>query len=246
MSAATPHLSTDTERPLSPQESCEFYRLADEVGSGRMTLPDLMRLAARRGVAQAAPNPTLWGQIAAIYGQLDAEDCKWIDREWAKQRGYILPTDGTSTLAYQPRDAYEVARHIIGYLEGNCGLSFIDVKQDDWDTVTRLVATLAHSSTHLSRPKIIGRATGKEYDGDQVAGMPGAICHACGLKGYPCANPDCPNLPDWKQDQAQTSRLPRACATCNGLGRIPHESGGYGINCPTCSVTSTPRGAPDA
>ncbi len=31
------------------------------------------------------------------------------------------------------------------------------------------------------------------------------------------------------------------CATCGGLGRIPHESGGYGINCPTCSVPSTDR-----
>lgn len=51
------------------------------------------------GNAQAEPNSTLWGQIAAVYGQLDAEDCKWIDREWAKQRGYILPDDGTNTLS---------------------------------------------------------------------------------------------------------------------------------------------------
>jgi hypothetical protein len=43
------------------------------------------------------------------------------------------------------------------------------------------------------RPKVIGRVTGTVYDGDQVAGMPGAICHACGLQDYPCVNPDCPN-----------------------------------------------------
>lgn len=30
--------------------------------------------------------------------------------------------------------------------------------------------------------------------GDQVPGMPGAICHACGL-GRPCNDPDCPNAP---------------------------------------------------
>ena len=48
-------------------------------------------------------SPTLWGQIADIYGELDAEDCAWIDREWAKMRGYILPTDGTSTLTRPDR-----------------------------------------------------------------------------------------------------------------------------------------------
>src|SRR6185437_12340977 len=41
---------------------------------------------------------SLWDQIAEIYDGLDAEDCAMVDREWAKQRGYILPTDGTSTV----------------------------------------------------------------------------------------------------------------------------------------------------
>lgn len=41
---------------------------------------------------------TLWGQIAEVYGNLDAEDCNFVDREWARMRGYIPPTDGTSTL----------------------------------------------------------------------------------------------------------------------------------------------------
>ena len=43
------------------------------------------------------------------------------------------------------------------------------------------------------RSVIVGKVTGTEYEGDQVPGMPGAICHACGLKDYPCVNPDCPN-----------------------------------------------------
>lgn len=43
---------------------------------------------------------------------------------------------------------------------------------------------------------VIGRVTGTEYEGNQVQGMPGAICHACGLKNYPCVNPDCPNKSD--------------------------------------------------
>lgn len=51
-----------------------------------------------------------------------------------------------------------------------------------------------HIEQETGRPKIVGRVTGTIYDGDQVPGMPGAICHACGLKGYPCANPDCPRL----------------------------------------------------
>lgn len=42
------------------------------------------------------------------------------------------------------------------------------------------------------RTRVIGRATGQEREGDQVPGMPGAICHGCGL-GYKCMDPDCPN-----------------------------------------------------
>lgn len=45
----------------------------------------------------------------------------------------------------------------------------------------------------ILRTTIVGRVTGEVYEGDQVPGMPGAICHACGLKDYPCVNPDCPN-----------------------------------------------------
>jgi hypothetical protein len=39
---------------------------------------------------------------------------------------------------------------------------------------------------------VVGTVTGKFYEGYQVAGIPWAICHACGLKDYPCVNRDCP------------------------------------------------------
>jgi transcriptional regulator with XRE-family HTH domain len=42
------------------------------------------------------------------------------------------------------------------------------------------------------RITVVGKVTGHIHEGDQVAGMPGAICHACGL-GYKCWNADCPN-----------------------------------------------------
>lgn len=30
---------------------------------------------------------TIWQQIAAVYGKLDAEDCAYVDRKWAEWRG---------------------------------------------------------------------------------------------------------------------------------------------------------------
>jgi hypothetical protein len=39
---------------------------------------------------------------------------------------------------------------------------------------------------------VIGRVSKTKREGDQVPGMPGAICHACGL-GYRCSDEDCPN-----------------------------------------------------
>lgn len=50
--------------------------------------------------AMVVPQPmTLWGQIAAVYGNLDAEDCAWVDREWMKMRKIateqaVPPQDG--------------------------------------------------------------------------------------------------------------------------------------------------------
>lgn len=52
----------------------------------------------RAELAKKRPD-TLPGMIADVYGELDAEDCTMVDREWARQRGYILPTNGTSQLS---------------------------------------------------------------------------------------------------------------------------------------------------
>jgi len=41
---------------------------------------------------------SLQGMIREIYGNLDAEDCAMVDREWARMRGYILPNGGSSRL----------------------------------------------------------------------------------------------------------------------------------------------------
>lgn len=51
----------------------------------------------RAELAKKRPE-TLPGMVAEVYGELDAEDCAMIDREWARMRGYILPTNGTRTL----------------------------------------------------------------------------------------------------------------------------------------------------
>lgn len=45
--------------------------------------------------------------------------------------------------AQETREAYEIARHIIGHLEGNCGLSFLSLNQGDWDVITNLIAALS-------------------------------------------------------------------------------------------------------
>ena len=71
------------------------------------------------------------------------------------------------------------------YLEGT-KITFGDLRRAH--TALRTLPLQDHA-----RPQVVGRVTGKIYDGDQVPGMPGAICHACGLKDYPCSNPDCPN-----------------------------------------------------
>lgn len=60
--------------------------------------------------AESSEPKTLWGMIAAVYGELDAEDCAFVDREWAKMRGYIIPEGGTSTLS-TAHPAYQETPH---------------------------------------------------------------------------------------------------------------------------------------
>jgi transcriptional regulator with XRE-family HTH domain len=78
------------------------------------------------------------------------------------------------------------------------------VKDPGFSTVVRLVEALGISMERAAataslkalksalRTTVIGKVTGEPREGDQVPGMPHAICHACGL-GYRCADPDCPN-----------------------------------------------------
>jgi hypothetical protein len=54
------------------------------------------------------------------------------------------------------------------------------------------VAGTVFNPRDVLRTVVIGKVTGQEREGDQVPGMPGAICHACGL-GYRCMDDDCPN-----------------------------------------------------
>jgi transcriptional regulator with XRE-family HTH domain len=78
------------------------------------------------------------------------------------------------------------------------------VKDPGFSTVVRLTDALGLSLERAAKavrpinPKdilratVIGKVTGQVREGDQVRGMPGAICHGCGL-GYKCTDPDCPN-----------------------------------------------------
>jgi len=78
------------------------------------------------------------------------------------------------------------------------------VKDPGFSTIIKLVDALGLSlervakvarpfkDTSMLRTTVVGKVSGKEREGDQVPGMPGAICHACGL-GYRCMDEDCPN-----------------------------------------------------
>jgi transcriptional regulator with XRE-family HTH domain len=76
------------------------------------------------------------------------------------------------------------------------------VKDPGFSTVIRMARALGMSLDRVAgtvfnprdilRTVVIGKVTGQEREGDQVPGMPGAICHACGL-GYRCTDEDCPN-----------------------------------------------------
>lgn len=59
----------------------------------------------------------------------------------------------------------------------------------------------------ILRTTVVGKVSGEPREGDQVPGMPGAICHACGL-GYKCDDQDCPNVkpnPMWRTNAAQAT-----------------------------------------
>lgn len=78
------------------------------------------------------------------------------------------------------------------------------IKDPGFRTVVRIMEALGISIERAAatasrkvlldmlRTKVVGKVSGEVLEGDQVPGMPGAICHACGL-GYKCWNVDCPN-----------------------------------------------------
>lgn len=113
-------------------------------------------------------------------------------------------------------ELFAIARECKGWtlreMEERCGvsnalLSQIEtgkVKDPGFSTIIRIVDALGLSwervikagrpfdPRDVLRATVIGKVTGEVLEGDQVPGMPEAICHACGL-GYKCYNPDCPN-----------------------------------------------------
>lgn len=96
----------------APQSRSSGTALAPD-GQPAMTEAELIDALVAFQAGESAPDPfmadykrvTLGGMIAAVYGKMDAEDCAIIDREWARQRGYIVPADGTSTLAQAAADS---------------------------------------------------------------------------------------------------------------------------------------------
>lgn len=113
-------------------------------------------------------------------------------------------------------ELFAIARECKGWtlreMEERCGvsnalLSQIEngkVKDPGFSTIIRIVDALGLSWERVIkagrpfnvrdvlRTRVVGKVTGEVHEGDQVPGMPGAICHACGL-GFACHNPDCPN-----------------------------------------------------
>lgn len=99
---AVKYLNEIEEFCADPKRPCGEYGAECPISMGEwFSRQDRAELVSIRQVLSGdapAQAPTLGGQIAAIYGTLDLEDCSLIDREWARQRGYILPTGGTSQL----------------------------------------------------------------------------------------------------------------------------------------------------
>lgn len=91
-------------------------------------------------------------------------------------------------------------------------IRLVDALGLSWDRVVK--AGRPFDPRSILRTTVVGKVTGAPRDGDQVPGMPYAICHACGL-GDACIDPDCPNA---KQFECETCRDdPMTCASIPGL-----------------------------
>lgn len=122
-----------TEAETGPEDIVPRLRhLSKILGVGSFDIPARLNEAADeierlRGYAQSPDQTpvTLWGQIAAIYGRLDAEDCAWIDREWAKMRGM-----GWQPIETAPKDG----TYVLVFVESSGGLgeAYFDIQDDNW------------------------------------------------------------------------------------------------------------------
>lgn len=115
-----------------------------------------------------------------------------------------------------------VSNALISQIETN------KIKDPGFSTVIALVEALGLSweravkcgrrlnPADVLRTTVVGKVTGEPRDGDQVPGMPHAICHACGL-GEPCVDPDCPNKPAASYECETCRDDPMTCASIPGL-----------------------------
>jgi hypothetical protein len=91
---------TEALRVISTMAICEDGETAEQ----RSLIVDACREVAANALAAApavAPQ-TLNGMIAAIYGDLDAEDCRRIDRAWIEWRGRGTITSSLASLSATP------------------------------------------------------------------------------------------------------------------------------------------------
>lgn len=73
-------------------------RACFEINTSEKAVDEIFRLIDFRAALSHQPGTgeadgSLQGMIRAVYGECDAEDCAFVDREWAKLRGYILTPD---------------------------------------------------------------------------------------------------------------------------------------------------------
>lgn len=95
----------------------------------------------------AATPSSLQGMIAAIYGELDAEDCNWIDREWINWRGRGTITHALSGDVAQARQVSEGDVIIVAASLRGMGALKENYGQIQYERVRRALEASSLSST---------------------------------------------------------------------------------------------------
>lgn len=116
--------------------------------------------------------------------KVKCDECDWRGTEDQLLRAQNPFADDNETMVgcptcREPNSMIRACDHENCWSDGSCGTP----------TANGYATTCYY---HKPPAVVIGKVTGARYDGEQVPGIPGAICHACGLKDYPCTNPDCP------------------------------------------------------